>query len=220
MGGRIIGRERWPTYFCTVSKLTHSVCLSQVMIVAPAITVNEALAQFYQEHDFGQEGGIYEKWAYFKIGLITIPIPNTKERREMIYLHDLNHIVNGYETTWRGESMVSIWEFTTGGWGYRPMIWGLIFSAMSIGFVLYPRAVFGAFMRGQYTRSLWSLGLSKQALLALTIPDLKRQLGMEVGTSYPVRAVHRWQFALLYMVSLAFWISFGIGILWGICLFF
>ncbi|TAE34036.1 MAG: hypothetical protein EAZ91_01635 [Cytophagales bacterium] len=184
------------------------------MMATPALTVQQALAQFYQEHDFGEDGGVNEKLAYLKIGPVSVPIPNTQERREMIHLHDLNHIINGYDTSWRGESMVSTWEFVTGGWGFRPFIWGLIFSAMCVGLALFPKATFKAFVRGTYTRGLLDLRLPKSVLMSLIISDLQQRLGLQPNGVYPVLARHRWQFAGLYVVALGSWLVLILGAVW------
>lgn len=79
-------------------------------------TVEKAIQDFYKTHDFGEDGGIHEKYAWIKFGFIAIPIPNLESRRSNVYLHDISHIVTGFDTTWQGESAVSAWEVASGGW--------------------------------------------------------------------------------------------------------
>lgn len=48
------------------------------------VTVGQALTQFYTDHDFGEEGGINDAFAYAKVRPFSIPIPNTAARKEVI----------------------------------------------------------------------------------------------------------------------------------------
>jgi hypothetical protein len=140
-------------------------------------TIQQQLNEFYQINNFGEEGGANETLVWFKFGFISLPFYNFKQRREVIWLHDLNHLVTGYDTNWRGESSVSAWETATGGWGANP-VWVLILSAFGIGLLLYPVSTFRAFVRGRYTQGPVNLKLPKKHLIQLTINELKQRLGL------------------------------------------
>ena len=81
------------------------------------MNVEHALNDFYDRHGYGEGGGINKKWDMIKFGSISLPLPNLESRRNNIYLHDINHLVTGYDTTWKGEGSVTSWEVATGGWG-------------------------------------------------------------------------------------------------------
>lgn len=86
-------------------------------------TVAQAMQDFYNKHNYGDEGGINEKYAWMKFGFFSIPVPNVESRRKNVYLHDINHIITCNDTTWKGESALSAWEIASGGWKNIYVIW-------------------------------------------------------------------------------------------------
>lgn len=137
-------------------------------------TVRDHLKNFYGNNpEFGEEGGINEKWAWLDFGLIKIPFPNFTSRSEIIYLHDLNHVINNYDTSWKGEVSVSAWEVST---GLGRFLTGWLFASFAFGFgvLTYPRATYKAFMRGRVTKSLFQMDLPKEQLLQMPLVELKR----------------------------------------------
>ena len=70
------------------------------------LTTEQAIQEFYDRHDFGEDGGVNEKYAWIRFGFISIPIPNIESRKNNVYLHDVSHVVTGHDTTWKGESAV------------------------------------------------------------------------------------------------------------------
>jgi hypothetical protein len=147
-----------------------------VMITSNNQTVAQAIQEFYNQHDFGKDGGINEKYAWIKFGFISIPIPNAKTRRENIYLHDITHLVTGYETHWKGESSASAWEIASGGWRNLYIPWMLTLWAMGVGVLLYPSAVYQSFRRGLTMRNALTSNLSKEEILGLSIEELRTRL--------------------------------------------
>ena len=179
------------------------------------ITVGQALTQFYNEHDFGEEGGIDEAFAYAKLGPISIPIPNTAARKEVIWLHDLHHLLNGYDTTWPGQGQVSARELAAGGFGTKIYIWALVLLAGSVGVLLFPANTFRAFVRGTYCQSIQSLGLTNIELKKLTVSELKRRIGIVSGKTYVPEFGHYVRFRLLWLLyvgSIAGLIAVGIAL--------
>jgi hypothetical protein len=166
------------------------------------MTIQQQLNEFYQTNNFGDEGGANETWVWFKFGPISLPFYNFKQRRELIWLHDLNHLVTGYDTNWRGESSVSAWETATGGWGISP-VWILILSAFGIGLFLHPVATFKAFVRGRYTRGPVNLQLPKKQLIQYQLSDLKQELGLANEPVYKANLSDVLHFLLWAFVSLA-----------------
>ena len=180
------------------------------------ITVGQALTQFYADHDFGEEGGINDAFAYAKLGPINIPIPNTAARKEVIWLHDLHHLLNGYDTTWPGEGQVSAWELAAGGFGTKIYIWLLVLLAGSVGVLLFPASTFRAFVRGTYCQSIVSLGLPRDQLKLLPVNELKQRVGIVSGKTYVPAFGHYVRFGLLwllYMGSIAGLVAVGTALI-------
>ncbi len=172
-------------------------------------TIQQQLNEFYQINNFGEEGGANATWAWFQFGAISLPLYNFKQRRELIWVHDLNHLVTGYDTTWRGESSVSAWEAATGGWGTNP-VWILILSAFGIGLVLYPTTTFRAFIRGRYTQGPVNLKIPKKQLIQLTINELRQKLNLtnepiHKATSNDIMSFVGWGFISLALIFAPVW---------------
>lgn len=136
-------------------------------------TVEQAIQQFYDQHDFGDDGGINEKWAWIKFGFFSIPIPNVEGRSKNIYMHDVSHIVTGNDTTWRGESAVSAWEIGAGGWGKLYIPWLLTLWAMGLGVLFYPKTVLESFKKGLTMRNALTCGLSKAEIFKFSLLDFQ-----------------------------------------------
>ena len=139
-------------------------------------TVSQALSSFYEQHDFGADGGVSEKVAWIKFGFFSIPIPNASDRRNNIYLHDISHLVTGKETNWKDESAVSAWEIATGGWKRLYIPWLLSLWAMGLGVVFYPKSVLESFRKGLRMRNALTCGLSKEEIMKLSVAELKTSL--------------------------------------------
>lgn len=139
-------------------------------------TVQQSIQNFYDKHDFGADGGVNEKYAWIKFGFFSIPIPNVESRRQSIYLHDVSHIVTGYDTSWKGESAVSAWEIASGGWENRYVPWLLTLWAMGLGVLFYPSSVLNSFRQGLTMRNALTCGLTKTEIYNYSVTDLKTLL--------------------------------------------
>jgi hypothetical protein len=139
----------------------------------PNNTVEQAIAKFYSENDFGDDGGVNEKYAWIKFGSFSIPIPNAESRRKNVYLHDISHIVTENETTWKGESAVSSWEIASGGWGNLYIPWILTLWAMGLGVLFYPKNTLKSFKKGLTMNNAFTCGLTKTDLFNLSVSDLR-----------------------------------------------
>ncbi|MVM37934.1 hypothetical protein GO730_10580 [Spirosoma sp. HMF3257] len=140
------------------------------------MNVEHALNAFYELHGYGEEGGINKKWDMIKFGPISLPLPNLESRRRNIYLHDINHLVTGYDTTWKGEASVTSWEIATGGWGNIYFAWWLTLWGMAVGVMFYPKYSYNAFQAGLRMKSAFTSGLTKQEMYSLSIDQLKSRL--------------------------------------------
>ncbi|MDZ7934345.1 MAG: hypothetical protein U5M51_05140 [Emticicia sp.] len=139
-------------------------------------TVEQAIQQFYDKYDFGDDGGINHKWAWIKFGFFSIPIPNVEGRSKVLYIHDINHLVTENDTTWQGESAVSAWEIGSGGWGQHYIAWLLTLWAMGLGVLFYPKSVLNSFRKGLTMQNILNCGLTKSEILKLSLPDLQKLL--------------------------------------------
>lgn len=157
------------------------------------------MGNLYNEHDFGEEGGVDKAVAYAKMGPIHIPIPNTAARKEVIWLHDLHHLLNGYDTTWPGEGQVSAWELAAGGFSSKLYIWLPVLLAMSVGILFYPVLTFRAFVRGTYCRSIMGSGISKNGIILLSVRQLKEKISLNPNKEYAPKLSHCVRFGLLWL---------------------
>lgn len=140
------------------------------------MNVQHALNDFYDQHKYGREGGIDRKWDLIKFGPLALPLPNLESRRKNIFMHDIHHLITGYDTTWLGEGSVSSWEIATGGWKQLYFPWLLTLWAMAVGMMLYPRASYRAFQAGLYQNNALTGGLSRPDMYALTVDELRERL--------------------------------------------
>lgn len=139
-------------------------------------TVGQAIQNFYDKHDFGEDGGVNEQYAWIKFGFFSVPIPNFESRRHNVYLHDVSHIVTKNDTTWKGESAVSAWEVASGGWGKLYIPWLFTLWAMGLGVLFYNKSTLNAFQKGLTMQNGLTSGLTKNEIFALTVSELQQTL--------------------------------------------
>jgi hypothetical protein len=178
-------------------------------------TVGQSIQEFYDKYDFGEEGGVNEKYAWIKFGFFSIPIPNAESRRNNIYLHDINHIVTGNNTTWEGESAVAAWEIATGGWNDLYLPWLLTLWAMGLGVLFYPKNVLKSFRNGLTMNNALTCGLPKTEIYKLSILELRQFLSNKPKSD---KNPYVWMF-ISFMTFLTPFIVGFIGILTIIKLF-
>lgn len=141
------------------------------------ITAETALANFYKNSYFGDEA-FHKPWVSLKIGPLSIPMPNPQSRREAIHLHDLTHLITGYDTSFAGEGEVAAYEIVTGfppkyriGWCYSPI-------ALVVGMIVAPRRVIAAWRRAQGKTNLYWLNIPWAELKTLPMSELRRRFGL------------------------------------------
>lgn len=145
--------------------------------IDPEMTVEEALTVFFGSEHLGREA--YEDAVnYAKIGPITIPFPNPSARRRIVYLHDVNHILSGYDTTYGGEGEVSAWELASGfprhcwiGYFYAPI-------AFTAGLFVAPLRMWKAWKRGRKEKNSCHAPLSREQMMATKVGELRRMLSI------------------------------------------
>ena len=132
--------------------------------------------RFLSKNDFGEDGGINKKFAWIKFGFFSIPIPNFEGRKNNVYFHDIHHIITDNNTTWKGESAVSAWEISAGGWGKHYVAWLLTLWAMGLGILFYTKSTLIAFEKGLTMRNALTSGMTKTELSNLTISEIRTKV--------------------------------------------
>jgi hypothetical protein len=142
-----------------------------------SMTLREARRVYFEANKFGADGGYGDRWVPLKAGPLTFYMLNTKERVRAVRLHDLHHIVTGYQTDWVGEFEISAFEI---GGGCRDYIaaWILNLSGMTTGLALCPRRLFRAFVRGRHSQNLYRTAYD-DALLGATVGEMRGRLGLD-----------------------------------------
>ena len=103
----------------------------------------------------------------FRIGPLTLPVPNFSWRRAAIQRHDLHHILNGFPFNMRGEFQVATWEFAAGRYPHAGASL-LLLPLVVLGMFWSPRAIWRAFMKGRRSISLY-----QPELLALDLSQVQ-----------------------------------------------
>ncbi|MEI8086543.1 MAG: hypothetical protein WCG93_10045 [Paludibacter sp.] len=136
------------------------------------MTLREHLNHFYQKYNIPANGGV--EFSTFEVPLpfFTLILPNLSWRKKMLYIHDLEHILNGQDTSWKGEMFIASWEISTGFWKSFPII---IFPLWTMGWGLWkhPTAVLKGFRKGNTDRGIAKLNVSQNDLLEMDLSQLQ-----------------------------------------------
>ena len=116
-----------------------------------APTLAELRGAFVVEHAFDKPPSLIE---WVRLGPVPVPIPNPPARRRALRLHDLHHLLTGYQTNWTGEWQISAWE-CAGGMHRDAVAWTFCLMGLTAGMIAAPRLTVRAFARGRRGRSLF-----------------------------------------------------------------
>ena len=174
-----------------------------------SMSLLEARSRFFERASLGADGGYQDRWVRVKAKPVSFYFLNTRSRVAAAKLHDLHHIATGYTGDWPGESEIAAWEIASGCGSYN-WAWILNLGAFFIGLILFPRAVWRAFVRGRHAKNLYHTGLSEENLARITVGELRRMLELE-SPARPVTAGDRLAFIGWSFVAVAY----HIGILAG-----
>ena len=141
------------------------------------LTLGAARAAYYERNGFGSDGGDALDWVPVKVLGLTLKLPNSEGRRRAVRLHDLHHVLTGYQTDLRGEAEIGAWELATGCLRW-PAATVLNLFAIGIGVAMAPRRLFRAWARGRRTRNLYREdGVTH--LLPRRVDEVRRELGLD-----------------------------------------
>jgi hypothetical protein len=145
-----------------------------------------------------------------KLWRIPIAFPNTDGRRQAVRFHDLHHVLTEYPTTWRGEFEIAAWEIAGGIRRYW-VAWLLDLLGFACGLVVFPRAVYRAFVRGRHSTNLYGDAWD-ESLLGRQVGEVRRRLKLDVEEARPTRD-DRAAFAVWAAASAAAYFATGAVIL-------
>jgi hypothetical protein len=145
----------------------------------PALLVRDARARYFAENGFG-DGGYQDRWVVLRAaGLPVAVFPNTRQRVRSVRIHDLHHLLTGYDTDWTGEAEIAAWELASGCRDHVAA-WLLNLGAALIGLLVAPRAVWRAFARGRASRNLYEREWN-DGILDRSLGELRRELGLDAA---------------------------------------
>lgn len=183
------------------------------------LPIGTLLTDFYRANNLPEDGGENDRWFYLTFGPVHVPVPNTKGRRAIVYLHDIHHMILGYDTSWKGEAMVSAWEIAT-GMGKLWTGWLLSASVFVVGVWVFPKATFRAFVQGRRSRGVIALRQSKEALLAQSIPQLRQATGLPALEEATVQASDYLVYAVWALGATLFYGTVWLLPIYGLILIF
>jgi hypothetical protein len=140
-------------------------------------TLLAARSHYYQVNGFGADGGDSLDWVPLKLWKLTLKIPNTEGRKKAVRIHDLHHVLTGYQTTWAGESEIAAWELASGCF-QSPAATVLNAGALAVGLLVAPIKVARAWARGRKTTNLYD-ETGVDHLLPKTVEDMRAELGLD-----------------------------------------
>lgn len=141
------------------------------------LKVSEALNAFYGDQKLDQ--GLTKKFInYYPLGFIKVPFINLQARKNILHLHDLNHILFGFNTDLKGEAQLAAMEL---GSGFpKPHRIGYLYSPFALlpGLLLCPLKVFKAFQKGRKVKNSCHAKMTKAELLNSTVIEIKEHLNL------------------------------------------
>ena len=133
--------------------------------------IERLLRDFYKENGLPENGGDDQNTFHIKILGINFKLPNPKFRKDVIHVHDIEHVLNNCDVSWKGEGFISGWEISTGLWKYFPV--GLLsIWAMGYSFWINPKSVFKGFIKGINNIGIIDLNISKEVLMQMEYKKL------------------------------------------------
>ena len=135
-------------------------------------SVQEALAEHLAASGLPPDAGNSDRFAVVRIFYLPYPIPNTPARKRAVRIHDLNHLVSGYETDRIGELEISAWELASGGCRDYGAAWVLDLAGLLGGLLVAPGRTVRAFWAGRSQQNLYPF--EYEELLALSVADARR----------------------------------------------
>lgn len=140
-----------------------------------------ALWEHVREHDLCPGSRTLEewrgvRWIRMRFGPRLVPVLPVIGYRAALHLHDVHHILTGYDTRLRGELELAAWELGSGGCGWSLVFWIDRLLGLLLGLVLCPVRLLRAFRRGLGCRNLY--GERVDRVLEEDLQALARRVGL------------------------------------------
>ena len=181
------------------------------------MTLDKLLIEFYKKNGIPENGGIYKDTFEIKVLGINLNLPNPKFRKDVIHIHDIQHLLNKCDTSWKSEAFIAGWEISTGFYKYFPIC---IFSfwAMGYSFWLHPKAVFNGFKKGLNDIGIIDLKISKADFMKMEFEELQKITKKDKSTEMGIIQWSEFIFWLIIsqVVFLIPLVVLIIGIIWMI----
>lgn len=142
---------------------------------ADSLTLERARAEFFAQTGYSERD--YNRLiAKFQVGPFPLWIYNFKSRRQATAIHDVHHVLTGYDTSLVGEGQISAWEL---GSGYAPGDAAILFILLGTltGLVVDRKKTWAAFKRGVISRNLYGRRLTPQ-MMKMSLGELRAELGL------------------------------------------
>lgn len=169
----------------------------------PNMSVLAARTRYFADNAFGEDGGYGSKWVTLtKLGPIQLGFPNTAARVRAVRLHDLHHLVTGYDTNFTGEAEIAAWELASGCERF-PAAWLLNHLALPIGLWRASERMREAYARGCKSKNLYDREYD-DALLDERLGALRKRLGVDeaVGATLTRAQLRRYRRTVAIGLSL------------------
>jgi hypothetical protein len=145
------------------------------------MTTREALARYFERRGIKPEDEsidewLRENWVYMTIRGHRVPIKPLYGYKKVVILHDVHHVLTGYDTTWTGELQVAAWELGSGGCGPYLLMWNNRLLTFLIGLLFWPRITWRAFSRGLTERNVYRFDF--RDVLSRDVDELRRYVAV------------------------------------------
>ena len=142
------------------------------------MTTKDALLAYLVEQHLRDEGDTSEawfrdNWYRLNVGGHKLPVfPLLFGLKRSLLLHDVHHLISGYDISWRGELALAGWELGSGGCGWHLFFWfdRVIFFLLAL--LLMPASTLKALRRGLKSHNLYRL--NPEEVLTKEIEELRQ----------------------------------------------
>ena len=142
------------------------------------MTIQQKLTNFYIQNNLDKDGGENNDWFYLHFKFFSLKLPNSQFRKDIIHIHDIEHILYNCDTTWKGEAFIAGWEIATGLWKKLPIgimsLWAMGFSLL-----IHSKEVIKGYKEGLVVNGVINLDIEKEKLLQLTITQVEQLIRKE-----------------------------------------
>ena len=159
-------------------------CCIRITVKTENLLLREARDQFLAVNGFRVSDYFASTYTVKLLG-IPFRFPNTEAHQWATPLHDLHHVLTGYQTSWIGEAELAAWELRAGC--KTLVVYWLNLSGIAIGLLIAPLRVWHAFRAARGCRTLYRHSELREAALKMTVGEARLQLGIPMGGARQTR---------------------------------